>query len=244
MILKHAPTVKHRFRSRAGVEKFWREVKDVGARKGHRKPAEERYALGLYLLARATYDLIDYPVIADQGEAPDFLIREGDGPTIGLEVTRATKPALQRAMTLSERSNGDSAIDLSDGGWLPGEREKIWLSRVHAATEQKIELLPSYRRASRHDLLIYDDSPTLGVDRKVVLAETRKWICKKRPRSPLLGKVSIIISLDVIYDVDGECRTLPFLDLESPERFPDLGSRVEFAAQKAVRDELHRSGSR
>ena len=229
---------KYRFGSREDVEKFWRKVKDLGERKGRRNPVEERYALGLYLLARATYDLIDFPVIADQGDRPDFLIREGDGPTIGLEVTRATTPALQRAMTESEHKNGTSVIDLSNGGWLRGGREKLWITMVQEAIERKLEKLPSYRGASRHDLLIYDDSPAIGVDRKVVLAEAKKWICRVRPRVPLLGKVSIIMTLDVAYDVGGKCRVLPFIDWSAPESLRDFGERVEYAGRKSIRDAM------
>ena len=141
-------------------------------------------------------------------------------------------------MTLTEQKNGATVLGLSNGGWLRGEREKIWITRVQDAIEQKLVKLPSYRSASRHDLLIYDDSPPIGVDRKVVLAETRKWICDVRRRHPLLGKVSIIMTLDVVYDVGGKCRVLPFVDWSSPESLADFGERVEYAGRKSIRDAM------
>ncbi len=230
--------VRHRFRSRADIEKFWRKVRSVGARARRTKRDEERYCLGLYLLARATHDLIDFPVIADEGESPEFLITEGGAPISGLEVTKATTPALQRAMTLSEQKNGAPALDLSNGGWLRDEGEKIWISLVQDAIERKLKKLPSYRKASRHDLLIYDDSPAIGVDREAVLAETGKWIGNSRSRCPLLGKVSIIMSLDVAFDVAGKCRLLPFIDWSAPESLPDFGERVEYAGRKSIADTM------
>lgn len=217
---------------------FWREVRNVGARTRRIKRDEERYCLGLYVLARATHDLIDFPVIADEGQGPDFIMTEGDSPPAGLEVTKATTPALQRAMTLSERTNGTRGVELSNGGWLRGEREKIWISQVQEAIERKLDLLRSYRKALRHDLLIYDDSAPIGVDREVVLAEAGKWIRGIRPRSPLLGKVSIIMSLDVAFDVAGKCRLLPFIDWSSPESLPDFGERVEYAGRKSITDAM------
>jgi hypothetical protein len=239
-----------RFKSRKDVENFWRAVRDVPARTRRRsKRDEERYALGLYLFARATYELIDFPMTVeedlDESRSPDFFVREGEVCSVGLEVTRATTQALQQKMTRAETSVGSDVtpIDLDDG-LLARESEDLSHRQFEEAVKKKLAKFNKYRPAPSYDLLVYYDGSSLLWDRERTLDRLRQWLRNARTAAPLLGKVSVIISLDVIYDVDGECRTLPFVDLESPERFPDLGSRVEFAAQKAVRDELLRSGSR
>jgi hypothetical protein len=240
---------KYCFRSREDVEKFWRSVRDIPARTRRSKRAEERYALGLYLFARATYELIDFPMTVEEDmdgtRSPDFFVTEADACPVGLEVTRATTQALQRKMTRAETSAGSrvTPVDLDDG-LLVRESEDLWCRQIEEAVNKKLAKFNKYRPARSYDLLVYNDASSMLWDRERTLARLRQCLRNTRTSAPLLGKVSIVISLDVIYDVDGECRTLPFVNLESPEGFPDLGNRVEYAAQKAVRDELHRSGSR
>ncbi len=124
---------------------------------------------------------------------------------------------------------------------------QLWLCLIQGSIEKKLDKLDSYCGSTgltRHDLLIYDDTPILGVDRSKVLPAVARWIHDKRKRNPSLGFVSLIMSLDVVYDIDGQCRTLPFLEMETPDHFLDFGERIEYAAQRAVRDDLKKNGSR
>jgi hypothetical protein len=141
-------------------------------------------------------------------------------------------------LTHAEKS-GAPALDLGpEAGWLEGQRESLWVERMKYAVMQKLELIPKYRKASRQDLLIYDNTPLIGVNRDRVIANIRDWIREYRSAVPSFGILSIIISLDVVLDAGGECRVLPFINWSQPERTPDFARRVEYAAKKAAHDVL------
>lgn len=236
---------KYRFKSRADVEKFWAAVRNVPARTRRTKRDEERYALGLFLLARAGNDLINFPIEITEGESPDFMITEAGSRRIGLEVTRATAQELQKRMTNAER-NGDAgaaAIDLDDG-LLAGESEALWCEQVQEAIKSKLAKFSKYRPAARYDLLVFSDASSMFWNRESATAGLRQWLLGVRRSAPLLGEVSIIVSLDVVYDLDGDCRYLKFINWSAPDAAADFGERVEHAAQKAVRNELNKTAPR
>lgn len=224
-----------------------------GRTEGRRHYHEERYSLGLYLLALAEHDLLPYPLRVDQGESPDFLLTWPSGESTGLEVTRATEQWLQRAMTASEKEYGRRTIEvaasgeeaepvsvpLSQAGWVGDEAEVEWCSLIRRAIEQKLTKLPNFRPVSRHDLLIYDDTPLLAVDRRKVLAVISPWARRLNEKSPAFGKISVIISLDVLFDVGGACRIFPYIDWSAPELgdpkdLRAFSARVEDAGRIAV----------
>ncbi|MHB8384065.1 MAG: hypothetical protein ACYDC3_17190 [Candidatus Binataceae bacterium] len=192
---------------------------------------------------------------------PNFSVAEAGHAPVSVEVTRATTWGLQRQMDEAEREAeerlGASAhrgtrselveMPLPLNGSAGDDHRQRWLDLIEGSIEKKLAKLDSYCRATgltRHDLLIYDDTPMLGVDRSKVLPDLARWVHDRRKRNPLLGIVSLIMSLDVVYDIDGQCRALPFLELEAPDHFLDFGERIEYAAQRAVRDELEKNGSR
>jgi len=243
--MSHGPETSHRFDSLADIRKFWIRVGKVGTRRDREKTRrEERYCLALYMLARATNSLIEYPISVEEGQRPDFMVSEGAGDTFGLEVTRATTREHEERLTHDEESR-TSVLKLgSEAGWLEGQRESLWIERMKCAAMQKLELIPGYHKASRHDLLIYDNTPLIGVNRDQVTANIRDWIREYRSAVPSFGILSIIISLDVVLDVGGECRVLPFINWSQPERTPDFARRVEHAAKKAAHDVLDQHESR
>jgi hypothetical protein len=244
----------HRFRSRVDVEKFWRKVCNVPARTLRAKGDEERYALALFLRALSDHSLVRFPVgvIELKGESePDFIVSEAGKVRVALEVTRATTPELQRRMTEAEREAErrgkpilmplPSCVSVGDAA------ERAWLRLMVEAITRKLGKLGAYRRATgleRHDLLLYDDTPLLGVQRKIVLPQLARWIRAEKSRHQLLGRVAIVMSLDVVFDVAGDCRVLPFIDWNAPDRSRDLGERIAYAAQQAISKELHRTSSR
>lgn len=234
------------------VEKLWRAVRNLPRRAGgsslERSEREEWYAFGVYALALARHGLIAYPVKVEKGQRPDFMCTWAGGENTGLEITRATTSGLRRPIVAGKRlSDGEKgagvvSIDLFDDGWMDGEREEQWCRLLMDAVQKKVALLPDYRFASRHDLLIYDDTPVIGVKRKG-LDPLRERI--RRINSPMLGHISVIASVDLIYDVAGVCRILPMIDLASASS-QTAGEDVEFAGQVSALEALeeHRTEQR
>jgi hypothetical protein len=242
------------FTSIADVWRFWRSVRSVpGRTEGRRHYHEERYSLGLYLLALAEHQQITYPLRIEQGESPDFMLTWPSGELTGLEVTRATEQWIQRAMTASEREYQRRAatvaasgkkpepvcIPLSEAGWIGGEAELEWCSIIRSAIEQKLVKLPNFRPASHHDLLIYDDTPLPAVDRHKVLETISPWAHGLNERKPAFGNISVIISLDVLFDLGGTCRIFPYIDWSAAElgdskNLRAFSERVEDSGQIAV----------
>jgi hypothetical protein len=243
--VRAALPITHRFRSRGDVENFWRAVRNVPARSRRAKRDEERYALALFLRARADHGLLRYAVLVTEGQSPDFMIRECGGHSAGLEVTRATSPEIQKWMTEAEKRLPEiSSVLLSQAGWAGDSVELEWLQLFECAIRAKVAKLAKFRHAHRHDLLVYDDTPLPSPDRNLVIPELTRYVRAQREKQPLLGRVSVIMSLDVIYDVAGVCRVLPFIDWNAPDRSHDLGERVEYAAQHAIMKELRGTSSR
>jgi hypothetical protein len=243
------------FRRRSDVERFWRDVRDAPRRTNGRKHYhEERFCLGLYLLALATHHLLTYPLHVEQGESPDFMLTWKSGETTGLEVTRATEPSLQRAMTAADREfarrEGEAARSggepepvgflLSETGWTGDQAELEWCRLVGQCIERKLDRLLRFRQASRHDLLVYDETPLPVVDRRKVFSEVDLWARSlRRTNGSALGKISVIMSLDVAFDLGGDFQILPFVEWSAPKLDDhrsalDFAHRAEYAARKAA----------
>ena len=224
-----------------------------GRTEGRRHYHEERYSLGLYLLALAEHELLTYPLRVEQGESPDFMLTWPSGELTGLEVTRATEQWLQRSMTASEKEYGRRTvgvttsgekpepvcIPLSQAGWVGDEAEVEWCSLVRRTIEQKLAKLPNFRPVPHNDLLIYDDTPLPTVDRRKVLAAISPWARRLNEKRPAFGKISVIISLDVLFDLGGTCRIFPYIDWSAPElgdskNLRAFSARVEDAGRIAV----------
>jgi hypothetical protein len=243
-----------KFSSNKDVRRFWRSVCSVPWRtEGRKHHHEECYSLGLYLLALAEHDLLTYPLRVEQDESPDFMLTWPSGELTGLEVTRATEPWLQRWMTESEKeyrkgktqaaASGDKpepvCIPLSQAGWAGDEAEVEWCSLIRKSIEHKLVKLANFRTALRHDLLISDDTPLPAVDRRQVLAAMGSWARGLNEKAPALGKISVIVSLDVLFDLGGTSRIFPYIDWSAPEfgnskNLRDFSERVEDAGRIAV----------
>jgi hypothetical protein len=246
-----------KFTSVAEIERFWRGVCSVpGRTQGRKHYQQERYSLGLYLLALAEHELLTYPIQVEQSrqhESPDFMLTWPSGELTGLEVTRATEQWVQRAMTASEKEHGRRTVEvaasgeeakpvcipLSNAGWVDDKAEVEWCSLIRKAIEQKLPKLPKFGPASRHDLLVYDDTPLPAVDRRRVLSAISPWTRRLNEKSPAFGKISVIISLDVLFDLGGACRIFPYIDwsvpeLDDPKDLRAFSSRVEDAGRIAV----------
>jgi hypothetical protein len=245
---KGARKVRWNFRSADEVNAFWKRFQRVPARKRRTKRDEERYCLALYLLALATHRKLKYSLRIGEGESPDFTITWSSGKTTGLEVTKATEMWVQREMTHMEveferRKSAAKAVGaepepvslmLSGHGWAGDQAEFEWLSFIKEAVTRKLSKLAKFRSTSRQDLLVYDDAPVAAIERPKVFPVLSRWLSETRKENPHLGRVSIIVSLDLLHDAGKGLQVLPFVNWSDPEATPDFGERVEYIGEKAV----------
>jgi hypothetical protein len=207
------------FRSRDDVRRFWLRVREVPRRTDGRTTKQyERYYLGLYLLALADHESLSYPIEVVEGESPDFVLKWKGGEAAGLEVTRATDQQLQRWLNRSEKEhpNGRPLIS-SPMGYAGDQLEEEWCGFVREAIDKKVAKLSGYRPAARHDLLISDDTRAGAGDRRKVVAQLDPWVRDLKRKESKLGKVSVVASLDVLYDLGGESRIFPYVQWSAGE---------------------------
>lgn len=228
-------------RSLEDVRRFWLRVREVPRRTaGRTKKQYERYYVGLYLLALADHRALSYPLKVREWERPDFMLTWNSDETIGLEVTRATDREVQRWITRAEKEQlKGSAMMVSPYGYGGDQLEEEWCVLVREATEKKVAMLPGYRAVSRCDLLVCDDTRMGAGNRRKVLAILTPWARELKQREPRLGKISVVASLDVLYDIGGESLIFPYIEWSAPklEEAPEAGSfsdRVEYAGQVAA----------
>jgi hypothetical protein len=248
-------------RSNKDVQTLWSKVQVVvGRTEGRRHSHEEQYCLGVYLLALGRHGLLDYPFAVKSGESPDFILTDKSGEAIGLEVTRATEQWIQRDMTSADReyrqrelaaevSRRDAEpviVELSELDWAGDEAEGQWCVLVRRAIERKTKKLLEFRPAARHDLLIYDDTPIPAVDRRKVMAALDPWARGLKSNTPTLGRISIVISLDVLFDVGGRPQILPYVHWSAPELddgpVQSFSERVELAGKVEVERAIREPG--
>jgi hypothetical protein len=259
------------FRSAQDVSQFWDEHRNVPDRgEGREHYHEERFCLGLYLRALATHDLLSYPLSVEEFEAhvsPDFMIRWPSGELTGLEVTRATEEPLQEKKSAARKEYRRRKIEaatsrtepipvtipLSKAGWLEGDREKGWCLLFQKAVEKKLDKLrgeppefrSKFRPAASYDLLVYDDTPFVGVDLTTVFTGTQQWIRNLPKDQPAFGKISIIMSVDLVYDLGGQCQMFPYVEWSNlkpgnRDGLMALAHSVEEAGQVAVQKAIQK----
>jgi len=220
------------------VQSFWLAVREVPGRgQGRTTKQYERYYLALYLLALADHGLLSYPLKAEQGDSPDFILTCEAGERRRLEITRATDEELQRWM--SQSSIGSAAI-ASVQGYAGDQIEQEWCRTVRQAVAKKLIKIPKYRPASYYDLLLPDDTRAGAGDRRKVLDALMPWARDLKLRTPKLGKLSAVVSLDVIYDIGGDSLILPYIEWSAPavqeETFSDrVGHAGRIATLEAIR---------
>ncbi len=229
------------FNSDKDVRAFWLSVREVPARiDGRTIKQYERYYLGLYLLALADHGLLSYPLKAEEGESPDFMLTWKSGQTTGLEITRATDQELQSWMSRAEKENPESSLMIaSPSGYTGDQLEEEWCRLVRETVTKKVEnKIPKYRPASRYDLLLPDDTRTGAGDRRKVVAALSPWVRELKQSLPKLGKISAVTSLDILYDVGGDSLILPYIGWSAPDSQQDFSERVEHAGRIATAEAI------
>lgn len=233
------------FDSPKAVHSFWVNVRNVPRRtEGRTDKQYERYYAALYFLALANDAALSYPLKVEEGESPDFMLTWPSGEITGLEVIRATDQKLQQAMTRAEKDHPNGYVLLaSPQGYRGDDLEKQACAFFCEAIEKKADKLGKFRPASRHDLIVPDDTRMGAGDRRKVLAILTPWARELKQREPKLGKISIVASLDVLYDIGGESRIFPFVAWSNPEasaRPEEFSDRVEYAGRFVAEQAVNR----
>jgi len=207
-----------KFGSKGDVLKFFEEVGvSVGPRKGPNKRTndqKELFNLRQYLTTLAENDLLAFPLVVKKGESPDFMIREGSSDFWGMEITQATTKKYQQDLT---RTEGSSGCDLLEGDGSVGdspEREAC-AAIIRAMRRKSMKTKKGkYRPASRYDLLIYVDVEAFFFDSnksiQLLLPRLRRWKIQWQG----LGRVSIIASQNLYYDVTANIIPLRLFEYE------------------------------
>jgi hypothetical protein len=159
-------------------------------------------------LALADHELSQYPLKAEEGESPDFMFTWSSGETIGLEISSATDEDVQRWIA---NDRAASTLMASQRGYAGDQLEKQWCDVVRATVEKKVAKLSKFEAAARHDLLIPDDTRMGAGDRRKALNLLFPWAHDLTREHSIIGTISIVASLDVLYDIGGEPRLFPYV---------------------------------
>ncbi|MGB8682899.1 MAG: hypothetical protein WCD12_08455 [Candidatus Binatus sp.] len=225
-------------RSIEDVQRLWLKVREVPSRtEGRKHHHEEEYCLGVYLSALGRNGFLNYPFTLKRGESSNhFVLKAKSGEVVGLQVTSASEPWLQGEMSSAIRKYLRAEFTTRTFGWVGDEAEKQWCGLIRGAIE--LAKLRRFAPAARHDLLVYDDTPLAAVDRRKVIAALDPWVRELKSDTPTLGRISIIVSLDVLFDVGGLSRILPYVHWSAPDLdetpMQSFSERVELAGRVEV----------
>jgi hypothetical protein len=244
-LLNHAAPVWE-FRSPKDIQRFWEKAQHVPRRtQGRAKKQMERYYAALYLLLLAENGLLSYPFELREeesptGELPDFMMMWPSGEAMGLEVTRAAENVVQAAMTHVEKQHPDGALLVPNpAGYAADKLERAFCDLVRRIVEKKIQDKFSKYKVSQCYLLVHDESSIGAGDRRKTVEILKPWARDLKQREPKLGKLSIVASLDVLYDVGGESRVFHYINWSAPDETDSMGGetfseRIERAGQIAA----------
>jgi hypothetical protein len=225
------------FRSPKDIQRFWEKAQYVPRRtQGRTKKQMERYYAALYLLLLAENGLLSYPLAlreeeSPNGELPDFMMMWPSGEATGLEVTRAAENVVQAVITHVEKQHPDGALLIPNPAGYAGDKlERAFCDLVQRIVEKKIQdRFPKYK-VSQCDLLVHDESSMGAGDRRKTGEILKPWTRDLKLREPKLRKLSIIVSLDVLYDVGGESRVFHYINWNAPDETDSGGGREPFGA--------------
>jgi hypothetical protein len=206
MIFQNAPDIR-RF--------YERNVSTVPARED--KAAEEEWTLAVYLWALARHGLLTYPLICENREAPDFVLRWNTAQTTGLEVTRVIGKVGKQIYREQARSKlpafAPKDLDLQQRG--SHARIDTLYREMSQAFDRKVRKVRRYGTTADHcDLVIYvassDVIPFPG-EHDTAIERLAAVISCDQEASPGFSRVSAIMWKEgwtVWYDICGQRRPL------------------------------------
>lgn len=146
------------------------------------------------------------------------------------------------------------------------KREAYWTNATHTRChELQVESLwhivaAAYRRASppndflpasRYDIVVSDETPFPAVNRSERVSELNPWAEELKRAHPTLGKLSVLVSLDLIFDIGGDSRLFPYVEWShvkpgDSDSLMLLAKQVEETAQTAAHGaiQVHKSQGR
>jgi hypothetical protein len=157
--------------------------------------------------------------------------REPDPVLFGLSEEDLASFVKQARSSLGRRNRETPIEDVAEQtligpGWVGEQPEWEWVAYVQAAVLRKVEKLDVFRPATQHDLLINDNSPVPAVNRRKVVEALSSWVRNLQRANHLLGRVNVIASLDVLFDIGGSSRIFPYVSWSgelNSERVEDAG---------------------
>ncbi len=175
---------------------------------------KELYNLRQYLQTLATNGLLQFPLIVEKGERPDFLLKISDADPWGLEITEATTQAWQKKLT---RLAGDTEHlhPLGRDCRLGVGPEFQTCAAVLRAMRRKAEKIRrgGYRPASRYDLLIYVNVRAFFYDPDELADMLGERVSRKPAQWAALGDVYVITASHLLLNVTKDLRRLPLFGL-------------------------------
>lgn len=169
------------------------DISVPGRTEGRKTEHTERYSICRLLSTLAKTEYLSYPLSLTKRERPDFLLT-CKGQTIGIEVTEATSTDYSSYQALVQKQNPGHFIEpshfrhgetldrerqqellqadkLTSDGWVGDGVEKEWSLFMKGAIEKKHQKLQeqSFEKFSQNWLLIYDNTPTLALDREYLI---------------------------------------------------------------------------
>ena len=176
-----------------------------------RQPETELFCLRRYVITVAANGGWRFPCTLSMGESPDFMI-EFSRDCRGLEVTEATRPEYQAALTKAEKA--ETGFWSFDDGWVGDEPERAWCAAVIRATNRKVRKIAQakYREAGYYDILIYSNHSSdvvRGHGRRrpeypLLLQRLRRYAPHWKRIAPRLGIVSVIDGGILLHDILGK----------------------------------------
>lgn len=188
------------------------------------------YLLALGTHKRLTYpfklekgESPDFMLTCQSGETTGFEVRRATEEWLQREMKESEKefqqreekakeagaktiplPAQQGVLLVPSEEAKPVCKLLSEEGWRDDQAVEKWCSLICDAIDRKLTKLCNFRPASQHDLLINDDTP-VPVDRQRALKALRLQVRNLTAgRQPSFRTVSLIMSLDVAYNVGGD----------------------------------------
>lgn len=198
------------FRSARDVSRFWEKQRAGRDAPGGKPSDRKRFHLGLYLLALADNGLLPYPTTVEQPpeyQSTSFVIKWPSGESTGLHLYQGEKSRLF-------------------GG------EAHWRASLTKMIPFMVKPLYGNRLPYRSDLLLMLDQP-ISVDRPTLLSAMHPVVERLHKALPELGKISLLLSLDLLYDIGGECKILRYVTppkLDDPKSVKVFSERMEYAA--------------
>lgn len=146
----------------------------------------------------------------------EFLRCEAKAKAAGIEVLPL--PADEGVILMPRAVAEPMCIAQEPLGLMGNECEPRWCGQVLKAVRRKLKKLAKFRAASYHNLLINNDADVLlgRSERKRAFDTVAEALNDLSARvKPSFREVSIIMSLDVEFDISGNRRFLPYTENEA-----------------------------